>query len=47
MMTTVLRIRRTDLVAEQPKLAAYQSRCESRPTFQRALKGQMSAFGQK
>jgi len=47
MMTTVLRIlRHTDLVAEQPKLGAYQSRCESRPAFQRALKGQMSAFEQ-
>ena len=45
MMTTVLRIlRHTDLVAEQPRLAAYQSRCESRPAFQRALQGQMSAF---
>ena len=45
MMTTVLRIlRHTDLVAEQPKLAAYQSRNESRPAFQRALKAQMSAF---
>ena len=47
MMTTVLRIPHTDFAAEQPKLAAYQSRCESRPAFQRALKGQMSAFGQK
>ena len=48
MMTTVLRIlRHTDLVAEQPKLAAYQSRCESRPAFQRALKGQMIALRQK
>ena len=45
MMTTVLRIlRHTDLVAEQPKLAAYQARCEARLAFQRALKGQLSAF---
>jgi glutathione S-transferase len=45
MMTTVLRIlRHTDLVEAEPKLAAYQARCEARPAFQRALRDQMSAF---
>jgi glutathione S-transferase len=45
MMTTVLRIlRHTDLVDAEPRLKAYQARCESRPAFQRALQGQMSAF---
>ena len=34
MMTTVLRILRdTDLVAREPKLKAYQERCEARPAF--------------
>ncbi|WP_308910772.1 glutathione S-transferase family protein [Pseudokordiimonas caeni] len=38
MMATVLRIlRHTDLVAGQPKLAAYLARCEARPAFQKAL----------
>jgi glutathione S-transferase len=45
LMVSVLRIlRHTELVAEQPVLAAYQRRCEARPAFQRALDGQMSAF---
>src|SRR4029077_529010 len=45
MMTTVLRFpRRCDLVASQPRLKAYQERCEARPAFQRALRGQMEAF---
>jgi glutathione S-transferase len=45
MMATVLRIlRHTDLVAEQPALAAWLGRCEARPAFQRALAGQMAAF---
>jgi glutathione S-transferase len=45
MMTTVLRIlRHTDLVAAEPRLKAYQARCEARPAFQRALSAQMSAF---
>jgi len=44
-MVSVLRLlRHTELVAEQPVLAAYQTRCEARPAFQRALDGQMSAF---
>lgn len=45
MMTTVLRIlRHTDLVQRQPRLAAYQARCEARPAFQRALSAQLAAF---
>ncbi|HEX8625149.1 MAG TPA: glutathione S-transferase family protein [Allosphingosinicella sp.] len=45
MMATVLRIlRHTELVAEQPNLAAWLARCESRPAFQRALAGQMAGF---
>jgi glutathione S-transferase len=48
MMTTVLRIlRHTDLVAAEPRLAAYQARCEARPAFQRALRDQMAAFEQR
>jgi glutathione S-transferase len=46
MMTTVLRIlRHTDLVAAEPRLKAYQDRCEARPAFGRALSAQMAAFG--
>jgi glutathione S-transferase len=38
MMTTVLRIlRHTDLVAQRPRLKAYQERCEARPAFKKAL----------
>jgi glutathione S-transferase len=45
MMTTVLRnLRHTDLVAAEPRLKAYQERCEARPAFQRALDGQMASF---
>jgi glutathione S-transferase len=45
LMTTVLRIlRHTDLLDEQPVLAAYKARCEARPAFQKALAGQMAAF---
>lgn len=44
-MTTVLRIpRHTDLVAEQPNLAAYVARAEQRPAFQRALADQLAVF---
>ncbi len=44
-MTTVLRIpRHTDLVAEQPNLAAYVARAEQRPAFQRALADQIAVF---
>jgi glutathione S-transferase len=46
MMATVLRIlRHTDLVAEAG-LGEWLTRCESRPAFQRALAGQMAAFGE-
>ncbi len=45
LMTSVLRIlRHTDLVAEQPVLAAYEARCEERPAFQKALAAQLAAF---
>ncbi|HKM99523.1 MAG TPA: glutathione binding-like protein [Candidatus Binataceae bacterium] len=45
MMTTVLQnLRQTDLVGAEPKLKAYQARCEARPAFQRALRDQMTAF---
>jgi glutathione S-transferase len=45
MMTTVLRIlRHTKLVEAEPRLKAYQARCEARPAFQKALRGQMAAF---
>jgi glutathione S-transferase len=48
MMTAVLRIlRHTDLVAAEPRLAAYQARCEARPAFQRALRDRMAAFEQR
>ena len=47
MMATVLRIlRHTGLVAEQPNLAAYLSRAEQRPAFQRALADQLEVFKQ-
>jgi len=45
LMSSVLRIlRHTELVAEQPVLAAYQQRCETRPAFERALAAQMADF---
>lgn len=45
LMASVLRIlRHTELVAEQPLLAAYLRRCEARPAFARALAGQLAAF---
>jgi glutathione S-transferase len=41
----VLRIlRHTDLLAEQPALAAYRARCEARPAFAKALAAQMEPF---
>ena len=47
MMVSVLRnLRHTDLVAEQPNLAAFVARGESRPAFQRALADQLSTFQQ-
>lgn len=45
MMVSVLRnLRHTDLVAQQPNLAAFVARGEARPAFQRALVDQLSAF---
>lgn len=45
MMTHVLRcLRHTDLVDAEPTLKAYQSRCEARPAFQRALADHMAVF---
>jgi glutathione S-transferase len=47
MMVAVLRqLRHTPLVAEQPNLAAYVQRGESRPAFQCALADQLSVFAQ-
>jgi glutathione S-transferase len=44
-MTTVLRVlRHTDLVEAEPKLKAYQARCEARPAFERALRDHLAAF---
>jgi glutathione S-transferase len=45
LMTTVLRIlRHTTMITDMPKLAAYQTRCEARPAFQRALAAQNRPF---
>jgi Glutathione S-transferase len=45
LMTTVLRfIRHTDLVAGFPTLDAYVKRCEARPAFQTALRGQIADY---
>ena len=45
LMESVLRnLRHTDLLEEQPALAAYRERCESRPAFERALAAHMSDF---
>lgn len=45
MMTSVLRILgNSDLVAGEPRLAAYVARCTARPAFQRALKAQLADF---
>ena len=47
MMVAVLRqLRHTHLVAEQPNLAAYVSRGESRAAFKRALADQLEIFSQ-
>jgi glutathione S-transferase len=47
MMTTVLRIlEHTDLVANDPRLAAYVKGCTARPAFKRALDAQMGDFKQ-
>jgi glutathione S-transferase len=45
MMTTVLRqLHATPLVRNEPRLAAYQARCEARPAFQRALAAHLGDF---
>ena len=45
LMSHVLKVlRRTELVDAYATLAAYQKRCEARPTFEKALAGQMEAF---
>lgn len=47
MMVAVLRqLRHTKLVAEQPNLADYVARGESRPAFQQALADQLAIFAQ-
>ena len=47
MMVSVLRnLRHTDLVAGQPRLAAFVARSEARPAFQRALNDQLSVFNE-
>jgi glutathione S-transferase len=44
-MSSVLRIlRHTNIVADYPNLAAFQSRCEARPAFHRALQSQLANF---
>ena len=44
-LVTVLRfLNHTSIVAEFPNLAAYQTRGESRPAFQRALSDQLATF---
>lgn len=45
MMVSVLRnLRHTDLLAGQPRLAAFVARGEARPAFQRALNDQLAVF---
>ena len=47
MMASVLRnLRHTDLVAEQPGLAAFLERSQARPAFQRAIADQLAVFEQ-
>lgn len=40
-------LRDTDLLERQPRLKAYQARCEARPSFQRALRDQLAAFEER
>ena len=48
MMSSVLRVLdHTPLVAEHANLAAYKTRCESRPAFQRALAAQLADFKER
>ena len=45
LMTTVLRIlRHTNIVSERPALLAYQTRCEARPAFKKALADHLRPF---
>jgi glutathione S-transferase len=45
MMASVLRnLRHTDLVAEQPRLAAFLERSQERPAFKRAIADQIEVF---
>ena len=45
MRVTVLRnLRHTDILAGFPTLVAYQTRCEARPAFQKALAAQLGDF---
>ena len=47
MMTTVLRILRNgDVLQHFPNLEAYRERCETRPSFKKALADQMAPFAQ-
>ncbi|MEJ7776820.1 MAG: glutathione S-transferase family protein [Sphingomicrobium sp.] len=47
MMASVLRnLRHTDLVAEQPRLAAFLERSTARPAFERALADQLAIFAE-
>lgn len=47
MMTTVLRIlRNTSLVSDRPALQAYQSRCEARPAFRKAMADHLRPFAE-
>jgi glutathione S-transferase len=48
MMAAVLQnLRHTDLVAAEPRLAAYLARAQARPAFQRALARHMAAFAEE
>src|SRR6266567_7540563 len=45
LMTTVLRmLRHTDIVSGRPALKAYQERCKTRPTFQKAIMNHLKPF---
>ena len=46
MITSLRFLRHTDLVAEQPNLAAYLKRGEARPAFQRALADQLATYAE-
>ncbi|MDB5218144.1 MAG: gst [Myxococcaceae bacterium] len=47
LMATVLRnLRQSDVLSDFPTLAAYRTRCEARPAFQKALAAQMKTFAE-